>query len=374
MKIGIIAYRQRPYISANTAIAYVVGEQLVKTEEVVFLGRKQDNQQQDGDTYNDIRIRYLNHTPKDGLTWLGNKLVRLGMMRFAYNDDINELSRIIKDEKLDALICVTAPNDDAHIAMSTKLSIPVFLYQLDPFYNLGDTVNARNRKLFLKYLKRFSGVFTTQLLMQEYQKDNEIRHYLHKISVVQFPKLTEHADRTEQTMDRKRLLYAGTLYAGRKHSYLIDLKRALPENYDVVFCGKCESDSDLEELQNNGILCLGYCDQEKLEHEIAHSSMLINIGNLVHNQLPSKIIDYISTGKPIINIVQIDKCPSIDILKDYKYCLNIKGTDLIRMQDEIYNYCLENADKRLHWKTIRELYSEFTPEYAASTILKKIKA
>lgn len=275
--------------------------------------------------------------------------------------------------QLEALICMTAPNDDAHIAISAKLDIPVFLYQLDPFYSFGDTVHVRNKSLFIKYLKRFSAVFTTQLLMQEYQHDEELLPYLTKISVLQFPKIREHTDQSGQLTSRKRLLYAGTLYAGRNHRFLIDLKRMLPENYDIVFCGNCDNNSNMEELKESGIICLGYCDPSKLENEISTSSMLINIGNIVHNQLPSKVIDYISTGKPIINIFQIDACPSLDVLKDYKYCLSIKASDLLSMKETVQRFCLQYAEARMPWASIKELYREYTPEYVSGIILKKIK-
>ena len=86
MKIGILAYRQKPYISANTAIAYTIGEHLSKTQEVVFIGRKQDDRQREEDTYKNIEVKYLNSIPKDGLTWFENKLVRLGMIRLAYKE------------------------------------------------------------------------------------------------------------------------------------------------------------------------------------------------------------------------------------------------------------------------------------------------
>ena len=43
MKIGILIYRQYPYISANTAIGYEIGEELSKRDgcEVVYIGRKE---------------------------------------------------------------------------------------------------------------------------------------------------------------------------------------------------------------------------------------------------------------------------------------------------------------------------------------------
>ncbi len=372
MRIGILAYRQKPFISANTAIAYVVGEQLAKTEEVVFIGRKQDVKQHEGDAYNNIKISYLNRAPKHGLTWCGNKLVRLGMMRLAFREETKALRRITKEEKIDALICMTAPNDDAFIAISAGLRIPVYLYQLDPFYNHGGTDNPRLKRLFKKYLLKFKHVFTTALLMTSYKQDEQFTSLINKISVVQFPKLTEHKNDPSVTNKSVRLLYAGSLYAGRKHSFLIELKQAIPQDGEVVFCGICEKEQDLLELKQAGVLCLGYCDPDRLNQEIQKASILVNIGNTVRNQLPSKVIDYISTGKPIINIMQIDQCPTLDILRSYDYCFNLFGDDIAGKRQEITDFIEKTHGRIIPWEKIRSTYNEYTPEFVATAIMNEI--
>ena len=44
---------------------------------------------------------------------------------------------------------------------------------------------------------------------------------------------------------------------------------------------------------------------------------LLSIGNLNTTQIPSKVIEYISTGKPIIHFTEIENDPVIDIAKDF---------------------------------------------------------
>ena len=54
MKIGILTYRQYPFVSANTSIGYSIGETLSQeyNHEVVYIGRRQDESQ---DFINDYR-------------------------------------------------------------------------------------------------------------------------------------------------------------------------------------------------------------------------------------------------------------------------------------------------------------------------------
>jgi hypothetical protein len=53
---------------------------------------------------------------------------------------------------------------------------------------------------------------------------------------------------------------------------------------------------------------------------------LLSIGNLNPSQLPSKIIEYLSTGKPIIHFAEIDDDPVIQISKQFNNLI-IVNTD-----------------------------------------------
>lgn len=375
MKIGILAYRQQPYISANTAISYIVGEELAKTEEVVYIGRKQDQNQKDGDNYQGIRIRYLNKIPKDHYSRMENYLQKLGWMQLAFREDARSLRKIVQEENLEALVCMTAPNDDAYITMAVNIKIPVYFFQLDPFYNLGDNENKKLKKLFLQYLKKIRHVFTTSLLMKDYQRDDQIKPFLNLITILQFPKLRRYNSDNYigKTGSQINLLYSGSLYSSRKPSFLIDLKTILPSEFDIIFCGNCDNESDTEILKNEGIVCRGYCDQQKLEEEFSQASIMINIGNTVKNQLPSKVIDYISTGKPIINLIQRNDCPSLEVLKDYPYALNIMASEIKERSKEIMDFVIQNKNNRVSWDTLSKTYREYTPEYVSTEIIDIIR-
>jgi len=44
---------------------------------------------------------------------------------------------------------------------------------------------------------------------------------------------------------------------------------------------------------------------------------LVSIGNLNTTQLPSKVIEYISTGKPVIHFCEVENDPVVNIAKDF---------------------------------------------------------
>lgn len=375
MRIGILAYRQEPYISANTAIAYLVGEQIAKTDEVVYIGRKQDEKQNYVHSHNDIKVRYLNDIPKNTSTHTENLVRRAGFFRLALLSDINGLRRIAREEYLDVLICVSAPNEDALISAYADLSIPVFLYQLDPYYDHMDIESKRLKEEFLRILPKFKFIFTTELLLIKYKEDIDLRRYLDRMEVVQFPKLIKVQRRDKEESNTITLLYAGSLYQSiRSPEILIKLKRILPDNCRLVFCGSCDQEADLKRLEEKGVICKGYCSQDVLADETADADFLVNIGNTVHNQLGSKIIDYIATGKPIINLIQLKDCPTIPVLHNYDYQLTLETKELIDKKELLKEFIEMTRGKCMDWEEVVRRYNEYTPKYVAEQLMNRIRS
>lgn len=372
MKIGILSYRQTPYVSANTAIAYILGEQLSKKAEIVYIGRKQNTCQECVGDYNGNKIIFLNNEPEEDTSRLNNYLVRMGLIQIAFFKDKYALKRIINKESIEVLICVIAPNEDAFITMSASLNIPVLLYQLDPFYNFYDKENKRLKGVFISYLKRVKHLFTTELLMDIYKEDPDISIYHKKISVAQFPKLVEPNHELQIAQEKTVLLYSGSIYGDRKPEYLIDIRRCLPDEYSIVFCGKCEKQIDEQRLIESGIMCKGYCSQEEIKAEISKAHIFINIGNTVRNQLPSKVIDYIATGKPIINLSQIEDCTSKKVLSTYRYSLDINVKQILKKKESIERFVKEHRDNRIPWEEILCQYKDYSPEYVGEHIFRVI--
>ena len=382
MKIGILAYRQYPYISANTSIAYTLGEYISRntSDEVVYIGRLQDETQKVIKDFDGTPICFFNEKPKDVPGRLTNYIRKVFGNRFGYSEEIKSLKKIVKEQKIDALICVIAPIDDLYIASEAKLSIPVAVYQLDPFYNINDTVNQRLKKEFIKLISKdnICGLFTTDLLYNEYSRDEAFSDILEKVQVLQFPKLKKSkASGINKTENRKStLLYAGSLYRGiRNPDILVSLSEALPENAQIVFCGGCDCPEDFEAIKKSKVVCKGYLSQDELAKEYEKADVLVNIGNLVKNQLGSKIIDYISTGKPILNISQIENCPTLSVLENYRLKLNLKSEELkeVSVKESIGEFVERSKDEVIPFEEIEVLYSDYTPQNVCNRILEKIQ-
>lgn len=156
--------------------------------------------------------------------------------------EAQQLKEIIVMKKIDVLICVIAPIATALIVYAANLNIPVLLYQLDPFYNVGDIENYKLKKKFVNILSGFERIYTTDLLYKDYVCDEAISRYKRKLSVMQFPKIIETKINKKGKQNKKiRLLYGGTLYRKiRSPKILLELSNKLLEECEIVYLGKCD--------------------------------------------------------------------------------------------------------------------------------------
>ena len=67
------------------------------------------------------------------------------------------------------------------------------------------------------------------------------------------------------------------------------------------------------------------------------ATLLVNIGNKTSYQLPSKVIEYMATGLPIVNLYSIPNDSSISALKHYPKHLNIDVND-VETNDQIVSF------------------------------------
>ncbi len=70
---------------------------------------------------------------------------------------------------------------------------------------------------------------------------------------------------------------------------------------------------------------------------ISSQSLVVGaIGNLNPGQLPSKIIEYISTGKPVIHFAEIDDDPVIQISKQFNNLIIVNtDSNLPELEDKL---------------------------------------
>ena len=77
---------------------------------------------------------------------------------------------------------------------------------------------------------------------------------------------------------------------------------------------------------------------EALEKMVTSLHCLLSIGNLNPAQLPSKTIEYISTGKPVLHFVEIKDDPVLEIAKEFSNLIVIdKNSNITEVEQQLNN-------------------------------------
>ena len=106
-------------------------------------------------------------------------------------------------------------------------------------------------------------------------------------------------------------------------------------------------------------------EKKECNDAINDADMLLNIGNKVTNQTPSKIFEYISMGKPIINFYEDEKDTSYNVLKKYEMACNYNvNKDKI---DKLKKF-IKNVEK---FTTFDKISKTYTHECNSSKIIVK---
>jgi hypothetical protein len=175
------------------------------------------------------------------------------------------------------------------------------------------------------------------------------------------------------------ILYAGRFYSGfRDPKILLDLfgdirnlEKCKVSVYTTEFFSNYLNNSDC----NNGtIKCRNYIEESLLDFYLSKADILLSIGNKGSNMFPSKIVTYISYGKPIIHIYQDDQDPVIDfldkypdkLLVDYRENLDFNKTKIIDFINAKHN--------PIGIELLKSLYVESLPAYNASQILSLLES
>lgn len=124
------------------------------------------------------------------------------------------------------------------------------------------------------------------------------------------------------------------------------------------------------------ILNHGFVPNKEANNAMHTSDVLVSVGNIDNLQVPSKIFEYMSAGKPIVHFYAAPDDMNVKILKDYPLCLCLKQ-DESQLQENVekfIRFCQKNKGKTLDFKEIEKIYYNATPKYISNQINNVITA
>lgn len=406
MRILLIDLEFYPQANANIAILFRLFGNRPEPEVTVLTewidGPQKENVQGINIIRKEIHSARTVHKPARSLGSLGQYAGLLGAkmktMRADNNIDYKRaedfligVKKVLEGVEFDAVISVSSPIE-SHICgqrIASMYHVPWIPYYLDPFstnHVFPETAMA-SRIRFEEELLSHAG----QILMMEPIPDDYLSHRLrmdeNKVTALGLPGIRPitAAGRKPDFFDAQAVncVFIGNLYAGiRNPRKLIELFKELGNGYHLYFIGS-HSDPELQkQYRENGydllenVTFIDPVPASEAEDIMMASDVLVNIGNSVDNQIPSKIFDYISSGRPVLNLYKIRNCPSLQYFREYPSVVHVFEDDTGK-QEMIHTVkdFLDQARnmKPLDEDMIRQIWQENTPETVRAHIIKALQ-
>lgn len=283
----------------------------------------------------------------------------------------------IRGDEYDIIVPIFGNHDAVAAALKfLRKEQKLVLYQVDPCStNWTRPKNEKKRALsFERKMYRDADMIITMKPIFEDIKSVIPQELQYKFKQLELPLVCKKKDYSKKVISGQRpiCLFSGLIYLGvRDPSYTIDLFSTLIINKEVSlhFVG-VEKEELPEKYRKLPVVCYGKVSMEKAQELMDGADFLVNIGNIMTNQIPSKIFEYISTGKPIINICKNYDCPTIPYLDKYPLNINLYEKESIKKQrNKLENFILQNYGRRVSNEDVVALYEECTPEFCGKQIM-----
>ena len=292
-----------------------------------------------------------------------------------------EIVRIIKYGGYEIIISISYPITNHIIAYNIRknMNIKWIACYLDPYtfnWQLDISRLVSRLKLEKKLLKKADVIMAQSFIFNDF-KNCELKYYLQKSVQFELPCIIPIYHLTNSHISRNdsksiNCLFIGTLYYDiRNPEFLFELFVKLNRDINLTIIGNrnCKFPDNYFEnwkkILPDRLRIYDRVSLEKAKSAMLNADILINVDNSLTNQMPSKIIDYISSGKPVINICKIRNSPSLFYTNKYPLCLTLFEENGLTLDiiESVEHFCYQYKGKKVDYKLIEKLYISCTPEY-----------
>lgn len=293
----------------------------------------------------------------------------------AYLEAINGV-----DEFIDVIIPTCNPFESVVTAMKYKDKHPdveIIPYLFDLF---AENLNL-NRFFLNRELKRKNNM---RLENEMFEKSKAVLHVANWTSYIKkyYGKYSEKTIEVEHPLllkqkgqesikkdDRIHVVYTG----------IVDIKNRNP-NHALQVLTKLESEKividfysfgsgeevieQYAERYSNRVVAHGKVSSNEAGIARIASNILLSIGNIDTSQIPSKLFEYMSAGKPILHFAYSESDPTIKILNNYPVKMIVMRNQKVDMEMLEY-FILKNSQTNISFDEIFKNYSSASPEIIA---------
>lgn len=255
-----------------------------------------------------------------------------------------------------------------------------FAIKWDPFvYNKLDPEREvkKRQKTAERILNHSNGIFMLEGIMDENVKNDFEPLYHQKTVNIHLPILKDRCAETKVCGAKTVMVYTGVFYSDiRRPDVMLDVLSQLPMDFELQIYGHgCQRiiEEKAKKFQEQTLKLCGRVSRKTAMEAVEKADVLVNVGNTISNQIPSKVFEYMSFGKPIINFYSTEEDLGLRYLKKYPLCFNFNATNYTQKDvEDLIHFCEENKDKRLTFEEVTKDLSEHTAEAVCQKIYSTI--
>ncbi len=292
-----------------------------------------------------------------------------------------EMEKLCLKKKYDIILASYCPFEAIYSAwkIKKKYNVITCMYSLDSLSNFLGNRFFMSEKSQREKGYRWEGKFfrACDLILnmkchKEYYNQQKYSIYTNKFRYVDFPHIvTTHDD--YEVLDSNLLLYAGSVRTSYFTEVITLLHDVLLTGYRLeIYGGNTDRDLGVESKQMNlmNIYLKGRVEHEMLLKIEEMAVCFISMGNYGNssNFVPSKIFEYIATGKKIIHFYKNENDSCVPYLKRYDGCCLINVNEDMDKSKAIIRKFLDSPFKPIDAKQIKKVFNMNTPEYTYKII------
>lgn len=366
----------KQFIDKGFSVDYLSCREKIDDE---YIYKKDNSNYFKYDTYS---LRLVNKYKKlckakrfDDLSVLMNKTFRILRTVRDYFSDVEKGISIDK-KSLNQIIDILKKNGKPHYDYIISSCQPVYMHIiaekllavypdakwfavfLDPFvYNFctrATSVNLR-KKVAEKYFSKATKIFTTIGIVQENTRRGYSPSFSDKIIEFSLPSLVDRTCKKQLNKNNIKMTYAGIFYNKiRNPKEMFKVLSLLGDEFEIDLMSQQCQDEINQAKQNNPnfkLNALGFLPREECLNKLQTSNILINLGNTITNQTPSKVFEYIGMGKPVVNFYFDENDTSLYYFKKYPLCFNLNLNNYTAKDvEELKQFCILNKDKQISFE------------------------
>ncbi|WP_294499771.1 glycosyltransferase [uncultured Gemmiger sp.] len=291
-------------------------------------------------------------------------------------DTRREIERLDAIYHFDFVTAVAAPYRAAFALEQAGISGKKVLWLLDPYAANRSYQAPGGWARELQLLRAVDTAFVTRQALSDYQQ-GPLAPCRSKVFELAFPALVPPQAEVldpHRGQGPIRCVFCGTLYPElRSPEFALELFRKLDDpDLTLTMVGRgwehfSRQAEAARQALGNRVELSGPVRPAHARTLIGQADILLNLGNTVDNQIPSKLFEYFGTGKPILHLAASRGDAALPYLERYPLALVLQqaegsGADVVA---RLAGWLHQNAGKALSFAQAEAIFPEFTPEAVA---------